>query len=199
MKSIMRFVKNAVLGGFFVLLPIVLLYLVIDEMLELVVVFATPIADVFPKEFFDETEEQLMLAVALILGTSFVIGLVMYSEIGRRLGSWFERTVLDRVPMYSAMKKFTTGFSEARQCGAFKPATLVSSGGHRELVYVVEDHGDGQLTVLVPWAPMPIGGPVKIVGSNDVEMLDAKLGDVITALSEWGMGVRDILGKAKTQ
>ena len=46
---------------------------------------------------------------------------------------------------------------------------------------------------------MPIGGPVKIVGSKDVEMLDAKLGDVITALSEWGMGVCDILGKAKTQ
>ena len=36
MKLIVRFLKNAVLGGFFVLLPLVLLYLVIDEMLELV-------------------------------------------------------------------------------------------------------------------------------------------------------------------
>jgi hypothetical protein len=49
---------------------------------------------------------------------------------------------------------------------------------------VVDDHGDGQLTVPVPWAPTPIAGQVKIVGSNHVEMLDAKLGDVINALSE---------------
>jgi uncharacterized membrane protein len=110
MKSIVRFFKNVVLIGFFVLLPIVLLYLVIEEMLELVVVFATPIADLFPKEFFDEAEEQLLLAVALILSTSFVIGAIMYSRVGRRLGSWFERVVLDRVPMRSAMKKFTAGF-----------------------------------------------------------------------------------------
>jgi uncharacterized membrane protein len=168
-------------------------------MLELVMVLATPIADLFPKEFFDEADEQLLLAVALILGMSFVIGLVMYSEIGRRLGSWIERTVLDRIPMYSAIKKFTKGFAEATQGGAFKPATLASSEGHQELVYVVEDHGDGQLTVMVPWAPTPIAGPVKIVGSNDVEMLDAKLGDVINALSQWGVGVRDVLGKTKTK
>jgi uncharacterized membrane protein len=199
MKSIAGFFKNAVLGGFFVLLPIVLLYLVIDEMLELVVVLATPIADLFPKEFFDEPEEQLLLAVVLILGTSFLIGLAMHSETGRRLGKWIEGVVLDRVPMYSALKRFTTGFAEAEESGAFQPAVLVSSGGHQEIVYVVEDHGDGQLTVLVPWAPTPIAGSVKIVGKSEVEMLDASLGDVINALSQWGVGVQDVLGKSKTK
>ena len=42
------------LGGLFVLLPLILFYLLLAEMLELVVALATPIADLFPKRTFDQ-------------------------------------------------------------------------------------------------------------------------------------------------
>ena len=38
----------------------------------------------------------------------------------------------------------------------FRPALLITPEGEREPAYVVEDHGDGQLTVLVPWCPTAI-------------------------------------------
>ncbi len=60
---------------------------------------------------------------------------------------------------------------------------------------MIEDHGDGQLTVLVPWAPTAFSGSVKVVGRDRVEMLDANIGDVSRVLSLWGMGTRDLLSK----
>ena len=60
---------------------------------------------------------------------------------------------------------------------------------------MIEDHGDGHLTVLVPWAPTAFSGSVKVVKQDRVEMLDANLGDVSKVLSLWGVGTRDLLGK----
>ena len=131
----------------------------------------------------------------LILGFSFVIGLGLRAKIARRSGRWIERTVLDRLPAYNALKSLTTGFAEAGKAGAFRVALLVSADGEREFIYVIEDHGEDHLTVLLPWAPTAFAGIVKIVDRKRVELLDANLGDVSKVLSHWGVGARGLLGK----
>jgi hypothetical protein len=44
------------MGGLFVLLPILLLYLLLAEALDLIVALATPIADLFPEGTFGKVE-----------------------------------------------------------------------------------------------------------------------------------------------
>jgi len=100
---------------------------------------------------------------------------------------------LDRLPADIALKSLTTGFAEAGKAGAFKAAVLTSSDGDREFVYVIEDHGDEDLTVLVPWAPAAFAGSVKIVDRDRIKFLEANLGDVSRALGHWGVGVRELL------
>lgn len=195
MKQIGEFLKTTALGGLFVVLPVLLLYLLLGEVLDLVIGLATPIADLFPKGTFDRLTAPFPIAVTLLAGVSFVIGLALRLEGGRRLGEWIEGKVLERLPMYSALKSLTKAFREAGEGAAFRPALLGSSEGVRELIYVVEDHGDGQLTVLVPWAPTAFSGFVKIVARDQVEMLDTNLGEASRVLNHWGVGVRDLLGK----
>ena len=195
MKQLFEFLKTTALGGVFVLLPILILYLLISEALDLIVALATPIADLFPKETFEKVEFPVIVGLILILGVSFLIGLGLRSEKGRRLGLWIERTILGRLPAYEALKSLTTGFAEAGKDGAFRAAVLTSSDGDRELVYIIEDHDDGHSTVLLPWAPAAFAGSVKIVDRKRVEMLDANLGDVSKVLSHWGVGSRELLGK----
>ena len=60
---------------------------------------------------------------------------------------------------------------------------------------MIEDHGDGQLTVLVPWAPASFAGSVKIMDSDRIEMLNTTLDEASRALAHWGVGVRELLGK----
>jgi len=194
MKQLLEFLKTTAMGGLFVLLPILLLYLLISEALDLIVAVATPIADLFPKGTFEKVEFPVIVGLVLILGVSFLIGLGLRSEKGRGLGRWIERTVLDRLPAYNALKRLTTGFAEAGKDGAFRVAVLTSSDGERELGYVIEDHGDGHSTVLLPWAPAAFAGSVKIVDRDRVKVLEANLGDVSRVLGHWGVDVRDLLG-----
>ncbi len=198
MKQPIDFLKTTALGGLFVLLPVLLLYLLLAEALGLIVVLAGPIADLFPMGTFDKIKHPVAVGLGLIMSVSFLIGLALRSENGRRLGRWIERTVLERLPVYKALKSLTTGFSEAGKDGAFKTAVLNSSDGKREIVYVIEDHGDGQHTILQPWAPTAFSGSVKVVNQDRLEILDANLGDVSRALSHWGVGVRDLLEKKTT-
>ena len=195
MKKLLEFFKTSLLGGLFVLLPLVLFYLLLAEMLELIVAMATPIADLFPKGTFDKVKAPVVIAIMLIAGASFVFGLALRSESLRRFGLWIERTLIGRLPLYGAVKSLSRGLAGAKEDNVFRPAVLTSSNSEKEIVYVIEDHGNGQVTVLVPWAPASFAGSVKILSGDRIEMLDASLGDTSRVLSHWGVGARDLLGK----
>lgn len=195
MKRFGEFLKTTLLGGLFVLLPVLLLYLLLAETLPLIIALATPIADLFPKGTFDRINFPVLIALILLVGASFVIGLALRSAAGRRIGGWIEENALGRLPAYSALKGLTKGFVGAEEGEAFRPALLISTDGERELAYVIEEHGDGQLTVLLPWSPTAFAGSVKIVNQDRVELVDTNLGEFTRVLGHWGVGVRDLLGK----
>ncbi len=195
MKRFIEFLKTTAIGGLLVLLPVLLLYLLLAETLPLIIALATPIADLFPQGAFDRINFPVLIALILLVGASFVIGLALRSAIGRRMGGWIERNALGRLPAYSALKGLTKGFVGATEGAAFRPALLISSDDERELAYVIEDHGDGQLTVLVPWSPAAFAGSLKIVSQDRIEFVDTNLGEFTKVLSHWGVGVRDLLGK----
>jgi uncharacterized membrane protein len=199
MKSLTGFFKTSIIGGLFVLLPLLLVYLLLSEAVELAVALSTPIADLFPKGTFDAIEYPVATALILIVGASFLIGLALHSEIGRRLGRWIERTTLDRLPAYGAIKSLTNSFKGVEAVDGFKPAVLTSSQGGQEIVYVIEEHGDGKMTILVPWAPTPFAGSVKIVPSDELEMMNATVGEASRVLSHWGVGVSKLLGKGRKE
>jgi uncharacterized membrane protein len=194
MKQFADFLKTTVIGGLFVLLPVLLLYMLLAEALQLLVALATPIADLFPKGFFAKVNAPVLIALILIVSVSFLLGIALRSAALSQLGGWIESTLLSRLPAYTVLKRLTQGFAK-EEAAAFKPGLLTSTEGWRDIVYVIEDHGDGHLTVLVPWAPTAFSGSVKVVGQERVEKLDADLGEVSKVLSLWGVGTRELLGK----
>jgi len=198
MGKIMSFLKTTALGGILVLLPVLLFYLMFVEILELVVALATPIADLFPKKMMENVNFPVLVALVLIFGVSFLLGLAIRLEAGRSLGGWIERNTLQKLPLYNTLKSIAASVVDMKQSGAFRPALLVSPDGDREIAYLIEEHGDGQATVMVPWAPTPMAGSVKIVRRDRLEILDAGFGDVTRVLSHWGVGVRDMVGEKKS-
>ena len=62
-----------------------------------------------------------------------------------------------------------------------------------EIVYVIEENEDGQVTVLVPFAPASFAGSVKILSSDRIELLPASVGDASRVISHWGVGARKLL------
>jgi len=194
MLRIVNFLKTSALGGLFVLLPLLLFYLLLSEALQALVALATPIADLFPKAWFDDVRAPVVVAVVLLFLASFLFGVLLRSPLLSRLGRRMEAAVLEKLPMYSAIRRLTKGLAGARNTEGFRPALYLSGERQREVVYLIEELGDGKATILVPWAPTPFAGSVKIVNRKHLELLDAPLGDVTRVLSHWGVGMGELIG-----
>ena len=197
MKRVSEFLKTTVIGGLFILLPLLLLEFMVIEIFELMVALATPIADLIPDEWIEAIDAPELLAILLILIASFLLGLAAKSRLAQRFGHWTERNTVGRIPLYGVLKGLSARLIEIGEGSAFKPALLVSTEGQREFAYLIEDHGDGNATIMLPWAPTPLSGTVKIVPMKQIELLDASLGDVTRVLSHWGVGTRGLLERSR--
>lgn len=193
MKNILDFLKTTIIGGLFVLLPIILLYLALCETLGVLVLLATPIADLIIPGHLEETQFPVLVALVLLVLISFILGLIMLSDIGRRFGNWLERMIIGKVPGYNAIKSLTTGFTGSQENSSFRPALLKSADGEKEFVYIIEEQDDGDLTVMVPWSPTPFAGSIRIVPRDRVKSLDVSMAKLTEALSQWGVGSKKIL------
>jgi len=199
MKNITSFLKTTLAGGILVVFPLLLFYLLLAEMMELVVALATPMADLFPLGTFEKINADILMAVILIVGVSFIFGLTLRSNSLKRFGLWIEHSTLAHLPMYRAVKNLARGLVGAEDGNIFHPAVLNSPDGSKEIVYVIEDHGNGYLTILIPWAPASFAGSVKIMKRDRVELLSASFGEASMVLSHWGLGADNLLKKAKTE
>lgn len=189
------FLKTTVFGGFFVLLPVVLLYLLVSKTLGLVVELAAPIASLLPGVVSERPKSQVLAAFGLLVATSFLLGLAIRSRRGRDVGSWIQRKMLLPIPGYRALQGLAKSLADSKEPAGFRPAFLVSENGQRELAYLIEDRGHGDVTVMLPWAPTPLAGSVKVVPREQVEMLGASLAEVSQVLSSWGVGAHALLAR----
>jgi len=188
----MKFLKSTLLGGLFVLLPLMLLWIGLKEIGGLLVEMATPIADLFPPGVFDNLTAPGVIAFLLIVGTSFALGLAAKAAWLRSIGRNIETSVLNRVPMYRMLKIISSAMIDS-EFGDVKPALLTDGAGGGDPCYVIEKHKDGRATVLLPWSPASFAGSIKVVQQSDLEFLSCSLDDFSRSLSQIGVGVEGCL------
>lgn len=189
------FLKNSLIRGLVILIPIVVLYVTLRELLQIMVGFATPIADLFPADTFEHTNETEIIAVLLILGSAVILGGLATIKPVRLLGRWVESKTLNPVPMYRMLKSLVAAFLNLEDEESFKPAFLVSDDGSQEPVYVVEDCGNGMLVVMHPWTPTPFAGSVSVVRKDRIELVPVTLDEFSLALTHFGLGMAEVMRK----
>ncbi len=195
MKTLLDFLKSTAFGGFFILFPLLLFGLLLGEILEAVVGLATPIADLFPEDTFADVQEPVVVAIILIVLASFLLGLATRLAIARQFGQWAEGNTLGRLPLYRAIKSLTSRFAAMEESGGFKPALVRGPNDQRDLAYLMEDLGDGFAAVMLPRAPTPMVGSIKVVPLTQVEVLDVSLGEFTAVISHWGIGSKELMAK----
>lgn len=194
----MNFLKTTLLGGLFVLLPLILLWLGLSEIAGLLVAMATPIADLFPAGVFDKQTAPAVVAVILLVGASFILGLAARSALINRLGRQFEGGVLDKVPMYRMLKIISSALIDAEKSDV-SPAIISDGSGGGDPCYVMEKHQDGRATVLLPWSPASFAGSIKVVQQSDLEILDCSIDEFSRSLSQMGIGVEECISSKPQQ
>lgn len=193
LTALSNFFKTTLLGGLVVVLPLLLFWVMMDEILGLIVALAIPIADLFPPETFDQLNEPSIVAALLILGTSFIFGVAIKLEMLAKLGRWIQSATVGNIPIYRAIKQLSAGLIGAESGNGFKGGMLQNADGSCDIIYIIEALPDDRVVILVPFAPASFTGSVKIVAAAHVRELDSSAGEVSKVIANWGVGTAEML------
>ena len=196
MKKLTDLIKTSILGGALVLVPLLIVYMLISELVELIIALVFPILELLPGNFVDWFGDPVYPAIIALVCISFLAGLAMRSSTVNSISTKIERDFLNKIPMYRAVTKLTRGALGEKGKRVFGCGILELTPGVREIVYIAEDPGNGYLTILTPLSPTGFNGPLKIVESDKVERISASVGEASIAISEWGVGLQEIAGKS---
>lgn len=189
--------KKILLRGLVVLIPATLIYVTLRELIELMVGFATPIAELLPKGYIRENDPVEIMAFVLIVLFAMLLGLLWSSKLTSRAVRWLESRTLDQLPMYRMIKSLVAAFLDLEDEDSFKPACWRHDDGSLEPVYVIGEHGEDMLVVMQPWTPTAFAGSVKVVPSGQVDLVPVTLDEYSLAMTHYGHGLSEALKKGE--
>jgi len=192
-KGLIAFVWTTIVGGFAVVLPVVLVVYLVGEAVGALEAITEPVSALLPVEELGGIELATLLAVLITLTGCFVAGLLARLSFASRASTAFERAVLDRLPGYVLVKSLTRRFTGTGEGARFAPALArLADGDAWVLAFIVEEHESGDFTVLVPVAPTPTMGLLYLVGGEDVRRLDVPMSAAVNCVMQWGVGSRQL-------
>jgi uncharacterized membrane protein len=187
MRRFVDFLKTTILGGLFVLLPVVVVILLLSLAVATVASAMKPLMELLPVKTLGGMAAVTLAAILLLLVFCFLTGFLVQMRIGRLGKEWLERFLLDRLPGYMMFKNLTRRIA-GEEGIEFAPGLVDLYGSEaRALGLIVEEHEDGKFTVFVPISPMATVGQVFLLPSSRVQRLEAKFVDVVNSLTQWGM------------
>ena len=196
MKSFWNFIKQNTLRGLFALLPVVISAFVLVQLVIGVADFAADIIGDIAGIPPDSVPFPIFISIGIVLLFSFGLGIIASRTfVSRKIRPWIHRSFIRKIPGYTVMKTIVDGFSGAEINSRIQPALVASHDGAQLLAYLVEDHGNGKVTVFLPKSPSAATGNVAIYPKELVTPLDITLGEAVTALNQWGVGTRALLEK----
>jgi uncharacterized membrane protein len=194
----LNWIKTAFFKGLVVLIPLVLLWITLRELVELLVGFAEPIADLFPSGAFDWVVNPALAAPILIVLIALLLGALAKVPFINNAAASIERNTLGNLPLYRMLKTFITAFLELENTASFRPALIVDDEGGGEPCYIIEDDLDSpNVVVLVPWSPASFAGSVKLVPRPRIHRLDVTFDELSLSLANFGLGMKTIEGRRK--
>src|SRR5439155_2843074 len=181
MKTLVRFLKVTLIGGLLVVLPIWLSLLLLLKAIKGALAMLLPIAKLLPETVVHEK----VVALILLLAICFVVGLLIRTQRGQRLGDWLSQHILDRIPGFSLVRGMTRQLIGEKEEQSFQPA-LVEIEEALVPAFIIEKHTDGQFTVFVSSSPTPMAGTIYILQPERVHPVDVPLPKAMVCLTKWG-------------
>ena len=193
MRGVLRFVTIRVMGGFLILLPLLLTYLMVGQMFDLLLVLTVPITDILPENAFPDIWEQRLVAAAILIALCLLTGLMMEIQASKEIGHWIETRVLNRFPPYAVLRSLSQQLSGKDGPTQLQPALIAIDADTQMLAFIVEEHAGGGFTVFVPLSPTPGVGTLQVVSDAKVQRLDASMTDALGCILNWGAGTEALI------
>ena len=194
MKNLANFVKTTVIGGLVVIVPLAIIVYVAGDASQTLIEVTKPLTTGFPFHPLVNALLAALIAVLIIVAICFVAGFLLSTFWGRTAKNWIEKTVLERIPMYSTLRGLTQRFAGIEDAGyPVVEADLFGSEGC-VLGVLVDELPDGRQVVYVPSSPMVTIGQLHILAASRVTETDLSMAETIGCLSQMGLESRKLFG-----
>jgi len=189
MNKTRNFLKTTLLGGITVILPTVVLLLIFGWFFGQILNLVKPLTKLLQAEAGMQNILANAVALTVVIGSCFVIGLFVRTRIGGWIYNSIERKILSRVPTYSLVKETVAQFSGAKKF-PFSSVALVRVYGNDVLTtgFVMSIHTSGYQTVFVPTGPNPTSGMIFYIPERDVFPVDIEVQETMRVIFNCGSG-----------
>lgn len=189
MRKLQRFFLTTLIGGIVVVLPISIFFLLIRFVFRVIADLLTPISLLF--DFPPGVQQWLvdLLSFGVVIGSFFLIGLLVRTGFGKRSLNFIEETLLKQLPLYMVLRDTVQQFAGQKRM-PFSRVVLVDAFGSGALMtgFVAEELGDDMYTIFVPTAPNPTNGFVFHMPGSRLKFLDIRPEDAMRTVIGLGIG-----------
>lgn len=194
MSGLKQFIKTTFVGGFLVVLPVVILLLVLNWVFESLRGYIKPVTNLVIETTKTNEYVAALLAFILIILVFFLVGLFIKTEMGKVGFSAFENKFLRKIFGYKIIKETVVQlFGEEKTI--FKAVALVKLFGNetKMTAFVTDEHDNGSYTVFIPSGPAPTAGFVYHVKKEQIEILDVPVEQALRSILSLGAGSKKML------
>ncbi|MFZ5723585.1 MAG: DUF502 domain-containing protein [Pseudomonadota bacterium] len=195
--GIRGFIKQALLGGIVVLLPLTIIVAFFKWMFRFFTGLIQPYTDQLTDVYAMPDYAGHLIVVTLIVLLCFIAGSFVSTRIGQWLWEQIDGFLGEKVPGYKAVKDIV-GQLVGQGGGTRGEVCLVKVMGAqvdiRVTGMVTSRHADGTLTVFVPCGPNPTTGFIYHVAPELVELRpDIKVDAMMKTVIGCGVGSAEVL------
>jgi len=192
---LLSFIKSTIVGGIFVLVPLVILSLVVGQALSVALHVVTPVVELLPFKSAGTISLALLAGIAVLVLACFMAGLLARTTVSQWLVGSLEELILGFVPSYGLMKSMGQGW-----VGVESPrqSVLIQLDDAAHLGFVMDTLPDDRRVVFIPDVPTPWSGSLLIVTADRVEPLPLSTKQTIDCLRKLGTNARSLLAKAQS-
>jgi uncharacterized membrane protein len=197
-RGLWIFFKSTVVGGIFVLVPVVLLSIVIGQAAQLAYQVVHPVVEWLPQKTISTVSLAFLISIVALVLICFGAGLVARTAVSRWFVGSLERLILSFVPSYGLMKSMGQGWVGVDADEPHQPV-LVQLDDCAHIGFVMDTFKDGRQVVFVPDVPNPWSGTLMLITPDRIEPLPFTTRQTIDCLRHLGVNTSELLAEAARQ
>lgn len=194
--NLLSFLRSTLVGGIFVLVPLVLLSITVGHAVQFAYSVVHPVVEWLPVKSVGTVSLAFLVGIAAVILSCFLAGLAARTAISQWFIGSLEQVILTFIPSYGLMKSTGQGWIGA-ESDRRQESVLVRLGDAAQFGFVMDTLPDNRRVVFIPDVPTPWSGTLLIVEPDRLETLPVSTKQTIECLRKLGANTGALLAKAR--
>ena len=189
MTAIRNFIVNIFIGGFIVLLPIIIVFHIAQWFFTIFKQNTQPLTSYLTSTFPLNEFMALMISLIVVFIVFSVIGMIVRTQIGSGLYAFIENITLNKIPGYQTIKDIIAQIT-GKQKGLFRKVALIRVGntGMSATGFIVDEISEDFSSVFIPCGPNPTTGFILHVNNKDITEMNISVETAMKSIISCGAG-----------